>query len=1032
MTGHANLRLRNLCALLLLLSIALLTISSSNNPPNGRTGAPGDGLCSDCHSQSSPPQDGSVSISGLPASIMPSTEYTLTVTVANPNGLGEEAGFQMVVLNSSNQNAGSMSNPSSSSTVTNSGGRMYHEHNPSVQYGANTEITWTVDWTSPIGPDMEMITAYAAGNVANGNNSSSGDLIVTSTSSGNMMGSLLTVEMSSTDVSCSGGADGTATATPSGGMPDYSYAWSNGGSTATITGLAAGSYSVTVTDDQGSTAVASVDVNEPTLMGINVISQQPPLCNGSDDGSINVEVEGGTPGYTYLWSTGANTAMISGLTSGSYSLTVSDFNGCTVSTSVVLNDPTSIDISLISLDDPFCAGESSGAIEVEGSGGGGSYTYLWSTGDTGPMLQNVPQGSYTVTVSDINGCSAETSYTLTDPEPLDITLESQTDVTCAGGADGELSVSASGSAPFSFDWSNGLSGPDISSLSADTYSVTVTDANGCTAVGMYTISEPAGMTISLTVTTPILCFGDSNGEIAAVVAGGSPPYSFMWSDGQNGEAAQGLAAGVYSLTVTDANGCTASAQFELTQPAQLSANASATDETGAGTNDGSATADPMGGVEPYTYSWTNGATSQTITDLIPADYTVTVTDANGCTAIQTVTVNAFGCTLQIQVTTSDVSCFGEDDGTAQVTWSGANGPVSIVWSNGDTTDATDGLSAGSVSVTVSDSTGCVAQANAMIDQPEAPLAMSCSVVHESAVGAEDGMITCKVSGGTQPYSMPGTAVGADSFVVASLAPGSYDLTVVDANGCMLVESVTVNEFGCDLEISVPDVDICFGEDFLVTISPDSIVSAEWSNGQTGLEVTLEPGDYCVTVTDAQGCTASDCFVINELAEITITVDSVTDATEGENNGAINITIDGGQPAISYEWYLGGELVSTAEDPTGLAPGNYIVEVTDATGCFATLEGIEVGVTSSVADINARVGLEVYPNPAQEHITISWDVQCHVASIKMLDMNGREVVQSREVFQGGTLRMATTDLQHGIYYLVVESECGTAVKKVVRI
>ena len=280
-----------------LLAGMTLIISWSGNPPNGRTNAPGDGYCADCHTLNGGGQDGSIVVTGFPSTISPSTAYILTITNSNPNGMASEAGFQMTILNSSNDIAGAMTSPSPNSTVTPSAGREYWEHNPAQSYPGNNMVEWTVTWTSPAGPADEEITYYAAGNVANGNGSTSGDLIVSSTGSGTMDGGAEPLILDIIDVvhvSCFGGSDGSALADAQQGMPPYSYLWSDGQTTAQLMDVPAGFYSVTVTDAADATETASVEILEPDPIEFDDPEIENVSCNGEMDGAIAVVAIGGT------------------------------------------------------------------------------------------------------------------------------------------------------------------------------------------------------------------------------------------------------------------------------------------------------------------------------------------------------------------------------------------------------------------------------------------------------------------------------------------------------------------------------------------------------------------------------------------------------------------------------------------------------------------------------------------------------------------------------------------------------------------
>ena len=941
--------------------LGILSPDWSANPPNGRTGAPGDGLCSDCHTQLSPPQDGTVSISGMPATITPNMVYTLTVTVDNPNGLASLGGFQMVVLNSGNTNAGSMDNPSTSSTVTPAGGRVYHEHNPVLSFGAGTQVMYSVDWTAPPGPDMEVITAYAAGNVANGNGSNSGDLIVTTNTSGTISGSALEVEVETADALCFNSDDGIAEAVVTGGVPGFTYAWSNGATTQTIGDLTAGTYCVTVTDNDGNTAEACSDVLEPTAVAAALVSSSGPSCMGSNDGTIVVSASGGVGGYTYAWSNGAVGASISGLAQGMYTVTVADANGCTDVLAVTLTDPAELVILLVDLADPTCFGESTGAIVVSASGGTGSIEFEWSTGATGPTLSDIPAGTYSVTAEDANGCISEEIYVLVDPEPLDLQLELLNDVSCNG---------------------------------------------------------------------------DTTGTLIVTVSGGQTPYSFAWSNGGTTAEISTLPAGAYTVTVTDQNGCAATATIEITEPGELMANVTSTDETSAGAEDGTVMSNPTGGTPPFTYIWSNAATTSMIAGLSPSTYDVTVTDSNGCTDVQSGTVNAFGCNLLVDLTIGDVSCNGITDGFVEVMYSGAVGPVSFLWSNGATTQSISNLGPGTYSVTVTDSAGCAAMATAFINEPPA-LSTECTVLHEGGPGANDGFIGCIVSGGKPPYVMPGEMITDNIFQLSGLAPGQYEISITDANGCLFTELITINMFGCPGIDSVDVLDVlCHGENSgsasVEFSGGQSMITVSWSNGFIGNPVTmLEAGSYSVTISDTSGCTSTTNFVVAEPDAISLTVDKIIDVTE-ENYGAIEISVSGGTPPYAYDWMLDGNTISTDQDPDSLSLGSYIVVVTDANGCSFESDTIHVGALTSVKNVEFKIHLSIFPNPVTDVATLQWDPNITLERVELWSVQGALMKEVQlDAFSSGQLTLDLRNFAQGIYYVIAIGPDGKGVFKLIK-
>src|SRR5687767_4640195 len=464
-------------SILALLAGILLFLSFSSNPPNGRTGAPGDGLCSDCHTLNGATQDGEITVAGMPASIIPNTAYTLTMTSSNPNGIAELAGFQLTILNSNNTIAGSITSPSAGSTVQTSSGRQYWEHNPAQPYPGSNMVTWTATWTAPNMPANTTITIYAAGNIANGNGSSTGDRIDVFTTSGMLMGggsNLAVTITSSTDVLCFDENTGSATAMATGGTTPYVYNWSNGATGATANNLGAGLYVVTVTDAASATATASVVIDEPNQLNLNTTVTNV-TCNGGNNGSITASASGGVFPYVYNWSNGQSGSTISNLTAGTYTVTVTDDNDCTETATRVVTQPAAMVITLANLDHETCAGAEDGTITISVTGGANPVFAEWSNGSIGMTISNLEPGVYTITVTDNNDCTKTASYTINPRSIVDVNLIQIQHVTCFGGSNGAISINATGGVPpYTYAWSNGMTGSSITGLTAGSYLVTVT------------------------------------------------------------------------------------------------------------------------------------------------------------------------------------------------------------------------------------------------------------------------------------------------------------------------------------------------------------------------------------------------------------------------------------------------------------------------------------------------------------------------------------------------------------------------------
>jgi len=476
-------------------------------------------------------------------------------------------------------------------------------------------------------------------------------------------------------------------------------------------------------------------------------------CNGLSDGYINLIVSGGTPGYTYLWNTGATTQDLSNVPAGSYDVLVTDANGCTGTLTVLVTQPSAlVGVSGVA-NDILCHGAATGSISAQGTGGTGVYTYLWNNGSTTATLSGVPAGIYSVTVSDNNGCSASQSWTLSQPTP--ITLQStNTNILCYGQTSGSISTSASGGvAPYTYSWTNGLSGATIVNQAAGPYFVTVTDGNGCTATFSDTIYQPQSALTLTTVVTDNICFGVNAGAIDNTVTGGTAPYTYQWNTGATTQDLQNLLAGTYVVTITDANGCLLSDTMSVAQPPQsMSASETHVDVSCYGGANGSINLTVTGTGHPFSYSWNNGATTQDLFNLVPGVYSVTVTDQSGCTLQQSVNITQPTSPINVQAVITDVPCFGTPTGAIDLTVTGGVGPYLYSWSNNTGNQDLTNVIAGSYQVVVMDAVGCQVPLTLPVTQPSAPFNIVLNPVQVACTGVPTGAIDLIVTGGTPSYS----------------------------------------------------------------------------------------------------------------------------------------------------------------------------------------------------------------------------------------------------------------------------------------
>ena len=699
--------------------LSLLFLAFSSQFPTMRTGAPGDaGTCAGCH-QNNGSFTGQVNIFGLD-DVDGGDVLGIDVEVEVLSGNPVRAGFSLVALDDSNNNAGEFL-PGGDGAFVMAGGREYWGHSPAQNFGGGASVTWISEWEAPnINDD---VTFYICSVLGNGSGTggdrvecTSETITVTATTS-------VTVEIiNETDVTCPDGDDGSAEASASDGTPPYSYEWSNGETTAIATNLDAGSHSVTVTDDNGDTAEATTSIDEP------------------DD----IELDG-------------------------------------------------------DIEDVSCFDEEDGMIDLDPTGGNGGFTCDWDVLGSGCFQTNLAADTYFVTVTDDQGCTEEFSITIEEPDEIELTLTS-TNTSAANTTDGTATVSASGGTPgYDYDWSNGATTQTISNLAPGQYCVTVTDDNGCEETDCVTVGSGGCALGATSFITDVDCFGESTGLIEIDLSGSTPPVTFSWSTGTSDSSLQNIPAGTYAVTITDATSCdVVLSNLVVSQPNQIQLTITATDASAPNAGDGTASVSASGGTPGYDYNWSNGATTQTISNLAPGQYCVTVTDDNGCIETACVTVSGGACALAATSMISNVNCFGENTGMIGLAISGSSPPLSFSWSNGTSNSNLSNVPAGTYSVTVTDAATCdVVLSNLVVTQPDTLQVSLQNIQNASCDNTTDGAIMVDIQGGVGDYDLiwsngainDTTVIGTDTIInlpdtLVGLVPGLYSYTLFDGNNCL--------------------------------------------------------------------------------------------------------------------------------------------------------------------------------------------------------------------------------------------------------
>ena len=609
-------------------------------------------------------------------------------------------------------------------------------------------------------------------------------------------------------VSCYGASDGEVKVEVTSGSGFYMYAWDGSAgsqSTAIATNISVGSYTVVVMDlVSGDVASAQVAFTGPTVVDIFPAFYQltPPTCSDDTDGQIRALLTGGTGVINYQWDAAAGnqtTFTASNLGVGSFQLIGTDDNGCQFDSTFVIDIPTIV-LPNIEVTSEGCGGGADGILTSVPSGGTVSdpsdYTFQWDAAagsQTTAAASNLAPGNYSVTVLDANGCSGVESFTLNPPTAI-TSSTSETLTLCTGSSDGTSTITVSGGlAPYNLNWTGPVSGNPagdeidtdggnfvISSLSAGNYSVTITDASGCTESESFTISS--AVAISQTNSkSHVSCNGDGNGFINFIVSGGSAPYNISWTGTATGDpvgdeilldggnySISGLSGGDYDVTITDNNGCVLNSNSHtINEPAVLSQTNVSTDVScNGGINDGQIEVTVNGGTAPYQVSWNGTAIGDPAGDEISLDggaytigfldngnYNVTVTDANNCQISFPKTIFEPTAIAASISSSTPVSCNGGSDGTATVTVSGGTLPYGYSWSNGQTlsgdvtgTNTATALAQGNISITITDGKGCTATDNTTITEPAVLSATIGSPSMVSCNGGNNGSVTVTGSG----------------------------------------------------------------------------------------------------------------------------------------------------------------------------------------------------------------------------------------------------------------------------------------------
>lgn len=767
---------------------------------------------------------------------------------------------------------------------------------------------------------------------------------------------------------CYGEAGIELVATGLGGAEPYTYTWNTGDTGNTLFATEPGTYFVEIDDITGcAVAFDTVVVTEylepitadagPDLVVCAVPDPTADL-GAFITGSETAVWTGGTgvfgPDTTALEATYTPDAAELDAGFATLILTTTDNGSCPgdTDTITILYPTFTTEIAEV-LTDIDCFENATGEIDLTPTGGALPLTYAWDTGETTEDLTGLTAGAYGITLTDTNGCEAIFAYELIEPEPLALTALTE-NISCFELNDGTIDISPTGGTfPYDFTWATGEETEDLTDLLAGTYDLTLTDENGCMIDTSFTLTEPLDLILDETPSM-VSCNGFTDGAIDITPSGGVPDYTYAWDTGELTEDLTGVEAGTYTVTITDANGCTEVLTVDILEPTVLESEVLTEDVACNGDATGAIDLAVTGGTPVYTYAWATGEATEDLTDIPTGTYSFTVTDANGCLISDTLFIDEPEA-LDLVLDGIDILCYGDSTGSIDANITGGVPGYSWEWTSGEMTEDITVLTAGTYGVTVTDENGCDVTASIALTQPDL-LETSISGTDVSCPDAFDGAADLEVTGGIPPYTFEWDTgdVPEDTEDLTDLGEGTYYVTVTDDNGCPAMDSVAIAEpidfdAGPDSTFAVCANDASVNlNDFLLATT-----AGEWSettgsgqfNPLTGLfdPTDLPAGDYIFNYTIPTFTPCTD-----TLAVFTVTVHPIPDANISSDDVmgcaplAITFTNMGDYTGGTCVWYMGdGTMIEGCEGVTHsyeyAGPYDVELEVTSEFGCVNTVE-----------------------------------------------------------------------------------------------
>ncbi len=846
--------------------------------------------------------------------------------------------------------------------------------------------------------------------------------------------------------------NGTATVSPSGGTTPYTVKWSNAKTTQTITNLAPGPYSVTVTDFKGCTIIKTTTVNGIDCSLTGAIANTNITCSGANNGTVTANINGANGQLTYLWSNGATTKTLTGLSSGNYTVTTTDAGGCSLVLSAAISSPQPLTANIVAQNNVLCVGNLTGSATLGAAGGTAPYQYSWSNGNQTATASGLGAGTYICSVSDANGCSKIQNVQIiaTDNTPPVLLLHNAT-----------VSLNADGIAPVTaamFDNGSTDSGCGIASWTVEpsifycnqvgmqVVTLTATDQNGNKSTGTATVTvkdEIAPVLICPLDQTVSACSTVVNYNIPQIIDNcsltGAPVLTGGLASGTPFPI--GTTTQVYSYT--DPGGNSSICSFNITVLGGVAFEIFPTPASCQTACNGSATVTVAGGNnQGVSYHWSNGQTGSVASTLCPGAYTVTVTDAAGCAQSQTINIGSssnppFSYTTQM----TPVSCAGSCDGSISLNITGTNQPVTVLWNNSQSGNSISGLCPGSYAATMTDAAGCSQIQNTQITvhDTESPV-LSCqnnvsAGYCNSAVAFTPPQVTDNCAVDLQQLQLiSGLPSGSVFPIGATVQTFRYTDNGGNTGQCSFTITVHGPPVVTATAVNVTCPGQCNGLASLSISSGQGPFGVTWDNGNAGLNTAnLCAGSYTATVTDGDGCLLVKSVNVTQPPMLHLNIDQITDNVGSAGTGSISITVGGGTAPYTYSWSLNGQFYASTEDIQNLFGGQYTLVATDANGCTITDTPVFISGLVAAFEPGSDASWTLYPNPASTEANLDLhDLPNEELQIGVYDPSGRLLYEQMIAPANSDLiRIELDGMPDGPLFFRLSNGHGTTVKTLVK-